>query len=109
MNRSTRQALRSNGLFASQIVEQCNEALRRDEYGLGRTVRSLLEGQRSLAPVEHEVSAMITRETGQQTRTGNSILVPTRELVRHDEQRDLTVALGSGGGYVVATDQGPVV
>jgi len=103
--------LRSNRLLAHEIAQQSTEALREPpstRHSIGRAVRSLLEGQRSIAPVEHEVSDMITRQTGQRTTTGNSILVPTRELVRH-EHRALTAASASGGGFLVATDQGPVV
>jgi HK97 family phage major capsid protein len=97
---------RSNRLLAEQIAQQSAEALAppSTQFSIGRAVRSLLEGRRSLAPVEHEVSAMITRETGQQPTTGNSILIPTHALVR----RDLTVASAPGGGYLVATDLGPV-
>lgn len=101
------QILRSNQLLAREIAQQSADALREppsNEYSLGRAIRSLLEARPSIAPVEREVSNMVTRETGRQTTTANSILVPTRELVR-----DLTAGSFAAGGVLVSTDQGPVV
>jgi HK97 family phage major capsid protein len=100
------QILRSNHLLAQEIAKQTANALERPrtEYSLGRAVRALLEGERSLAPVEFEVSSMITRNTGRAPTTGNSILIPTHELVR----RDANVANAAQGGYLVGSDLGPV-
>lgn len=53
---------------------------------------------------------MLGRATGQQLRTGNSVLVPTHELVQHEQfTRDLNVAGAGAGGFLVDAQNAPVV
>jgi HK97 family phage major capsid protein len=89
-----------------------------DRYSLARAVQALVDGRPSRAEHEWAVSETLGRMTGQQLRTGNSILVPTHELVHYEElspfgdnsfTRDLNVAAAGAGGYLAETSNKQVV
>lgn len=75
-------------------------------YSLARVVRALVEGRPHSCEYEWAVAETLGRATGQQLRTGNSILVPTHELVKHEQlhTRDLNAAAAGAGGFLVGTE-----
>lgn len=81
--------------------------MRDKKYSLARVVNALVEGKPHGAEYEWEVSEMLRRANPatHEQRTINSILVPTHELVKHEQTRDLTVVSASAGGYLVDAER----
>lgn len=75
------------------------------EYSITRALQALFEDDKSKAPLEFEIHDALRRVAKKETALNNSILVPTELLMA----RDLTAANASGGGYLVGTNQGPVI
>lgn len=85
----------------SQIYSQFARDLKKNQYSVLRAIRAAQNDQfAKLAPLEAEISQEITKATGGVARPGGFFL-PVSLFA--DAQRDLTVASGAGGGYLVST------